>query len=315
MPGHAHVPLMSVPNFSEGRDEKTIADIATALTSAPAVRLLDTHTDADHHRTVYSLAGSPGLLGSSVLAGARIAVDRIDVTAEQPAGATARQHPFVGALDIAPIVYVREELRGAACAEALVLAERIGDELQIPVYLYGELTADAQRPPRTRAELRRGGLAGLRLRMLEDRPDFGPAQAHVSAGVTLVAARPPLVAFNLQLAAPATLADARRIAAEVRQHGDGGLRGLPGVRAIGVELRDPAFAQAGEPVSQVSTNVERPFDVSLADLARAVAAYAPLASAELVGLAPAAALEGFPADLPMPGFDPERHVLEKALGW
>jgi glutamate formiminotransferase / 5-formyltetrahydrofolate cyclo-ligase len=126
---------------------------------------------------------------------------------------------------------------------------------------------------------------------------------HPSAGATLIGARPPLVAFNLQLAAPATLEDAREIAALVRESGR---EGLDGVRAIGVLL-------TGE-VAQVSMNVERPFEIPLAAVVRAVGAHAEVASAELVGLAPAVALEGFPSEIPIPGFDPARHVIENALG-
>jgi glutamate formiminotransferase/glutamate formiminotransferase/formiminotetrahydrofolate cyclodeaminase len=133
-------------------------------------------------------------------------------------------------------------------------------------------------------------------------PDFGPPAPHPTAGATLVGARPPLVAFNLELMPPATVADARRIAALIRE---GGAEGLPGVRAIGVALeRGP----------QVSLNVERPAEVPLRTVVEAVRAHAIVACAELVGLAPAAALEGFPTDLPMPGFDPARHTIEKALG-
>jgi glutamate formiminotransferase/glutamate formiminotransferase/formiminotetrahydrofolate cyclodeaminase len=134
-------------------------------------------------------------------------------------------------------------------------------------------------------------------------PDFGPHAPHASAGATLVAAREPLVAFNLQLRPPATVADARRIASLVRE---GGEHGLPGLRAIGVQL--------GGGVAQVSMNVERPLELSLAEVVSAVARHAPVASAELVGLAPRAALEGFPTELPMPGFDPARHVIENVLG-
>ena len=124
-------------------------------------------------------------------------------------------------------------------------------------------------------------------------PDFGPPRLHPTAGATLVAARSPLVAFNVQLAPPCSLADARAIAARIRE---GGEQGLPGLRAIAVEL-------AGG-VAQVSTNVERPSELPLVEVLAAVARLAPVASAELVGLAPAAALEGFPEDVPMPGFDP-----------
>nr|MBA3809065.1 glutamate formiminotransferase [Solirubrobacterales bacterium] len=135
------------------------------------------------------------------------------------------------------------------------------------------------------------------------RPDFGPAQLHRSAGATLVAAREPLVAFNLQLAAPSTVQDARAIAAAIRE---GGERGMPGLRAIGVALCGG--------VAQVSMNVERPLELPLAAIVETVRTFADLAGAELVGLAPAAALERFPEDLPMPGFDPARHVIENALG-
>ena len=157
----------------------------------------------------------------------------------------------------------------------------------------------------TRARLRAGGLAGLarRLSAGELRPDFGPPRLHPRAGATLVAARAPLVAFNLTLAPPATVADARRVAALIR---DGGAEGLPGLRAIGVPL-------AGN-VAQVAMNVERPFELPLARIVEIVRRHAAVRDAELVGLAPRAALAGFPDDLPLGGFDPERHLLERALG-
>ncbi len=217
----------------------------------------------------------------------------------------------------------RKSARGAACAEALVVADRIGCELEVPVFLYGELTWDGATGSgspgggaraRTRAELRRGGVEGLMERMAGGagpadgrsaalRPDFGPPRMHRTAGATLVAARPPLVAFNVQLAAGATLAGARAIAARIRE---GGEDGLPGVRAIAVVL--------GGGVMQVSMNVERPLELSLAEVVAAVGAHAPVESAELVGLVPAVAMEGFPQDVPLIGYDPARQVLEKALG-
>jgi glutamate formiminotransferase/glutamate formiminotransferase/formiminotetrahydrofolate cyclodeaminase len=211
---------------------------------------------------------------------------------------------------VAPFVYLNKQDRGAACAEALVLAERLGTDLEIPVFLYGELTQDDGRPARTRAHLRRGGINQLTERMNAPatdpqavRPDFGPQHIDPKRGATLIAARPPLVAFNVELAPPATIDDARHIAALVREGGD---HGLPGLKAIGVEL------QGGK--AQVSMNVERPYDLPLAELIRALAVHAPLARAELVGLAPKAAFDGFPEDLPIPGFDPRRHLIENALG-
>jgi len=312
--------LLAVPNVSEGRSERVVEAIAGAFAprassaAADGPRLLDVHFDPDHHRSVFTLAGRQGALADALLAGARVAVELVDVMSRSPDERELAQHPHVGALDVAPIVYFDPSARGAACAEALVLADRLAGELQLPVFLYGELTADETRAGTSRAQLRRGGVAALGRRIAAGRapgggagealaPDFGPPRMHPTAGAVLVAARPPLVAFNLQLAAPATVDQARGIAALIRE---GGEEGLPGLRAIGVSL--------GAAVAQVSMNVERPFDLPLARVVQAVGRHAAVASAELVGLAPASAFEGFPEDLAMPGFDPARHVIENALG-
>ena len=220
-------PLMSVPNVSEGRNPAAVEVIAAAFTAGGETQLLDVHRDADHHRAVFTLAGRPGSLADALAAGAAEAMQRVDV------GDGRGQHPHVGAVDVVPLVYVDPALRGAACAEALVAADLIG-ALGVPVFLYGEL-----RGGRTRAELRRGGVRALAERMLKGElsPDFGPPAPHPTAGATLVGARPPLVAFNLELMPPATVADARRIAGLIRE---GGAEGLPGVRAIGVAVnRNP----------------------------------------------------------------------------
>jgi len=332
--------LLAVPNVSEGRDMQLIDAIGEALTGpaaasdvvespsragsgegarADGVRLLDVHSDADHHRSVYTIAGRPGELANALLRGAEVAAQGIDVMSRARATGsrqehvqdTSGQHPYVGALDVAPVVYLSPLDRGAACAEALVVADRIGSELRVPVFLYGEITADAaDRGAVTRAELRRGGACALAMRMggggdsqAPLSPDFGPARMHPTAGATLVGAREPLVAFNLCLSPQATVADARAIAARVR---DGGAEGLPGVRAIGIALSGGA--------GQVSMNVERPLELPLARVIEAVQAHAAVESAELVGLAPRAALAGFPEDVPLLGFDPARHVIENALG-
>jgi glutamate formiminotransferase/glutamate formiminotransferase/formiminotetrahydrofolate cyclodeaminase len=162
--------------------------------------------------------------------------------------------------------------------------------------MYGELAQG-----RTRAELRRGGPATLaqRIDAGELRPDFGPRRLHPSAGAVLVAARPPLVAFNVELAPPATLADAKAIATCIRE---GGPEGLEGVRAIGLWLDARGLAQ-------VSTNVEDHRRVPLAEVVAAIARHAEPTRAELVGLAPRAAFEGFPDDLPVAN----RRTVEDAL--
>jgi glutamate formiminotransferase len=273
LPTRGLMPLLAVPNVSEGRDLEALDAIGAAF-EAGGARLLDRHEDADHHRAVFTLAAEPGALAPAVLAGAREAVARIDLTAHDG------EHPRVGAIDVAPIVHLDAASRGAACAEALVLADGLGRE-GLPVYLYGALAGG-----RTRAELRRGGPEALLARAA---PDYGPARMHPTAGAVLVAAREPLVAFNVELAPPATIEDARAIATLIR---DGGPEGLPGVRAIGVQLAHAA---------QVSTNVEDHRAASPADVVAAVRRHAAVAGAELVALAPEAALADFPAGVPLRG--------------
>ncbi|MDQ6751371.1 MAG: glutamate formiminotransferase, partial [Actinomycetota bacterium] len=130
--------LLSVPNVSEGRDGEAIEAIGEAF-SAGGARVLDVHADADHHRSVFTLAGEPGGLASAVLAGGREALARVDLRAHQGV------HPRVGALDVAPIVHLDAGARGAACAEALVLGDLLGRELRVPVLLYGALAGGRTR--------------------------------------------------------------------------------------------------------------------------------------------------------------------------
>lgn len=307
-PARSHVPtnaddprlLIAVPNVSEGRLRSAVDAIGAAYVAGGA-RLLDVHVDPDHHRSVHTLAGAPGTLGRALAAGAEETIRRIDL--RTPRGV----HPHVGALDVCPVVHLDAGREGAAILEALVAAEEIG-RLGVPVLLYGAL-GDG----RTRAELRRGGPSLLAERLLsgETRADFGPSRIHAAAGAVLVGVRPPLLAFNVELAAPATVDDARRIAARIRE---GGEDGLPGVRAIGLALDHPeglsAVAAAnGAPVPQVSCNVEDHHAVPLARLVAAVARHADVSACEVIGLPPAAAFAGFPADLRVRG----RRTLEEAL--
>jgi glutamate formiminotransferase len=284
--------LIAVPNVSEGRDPAVLEAIQRGL--GPA-RFLDLHSDPDHDRSVFTIAARQGELAQALVGLARTAVERIDVTASPGI------HPHVGALDVMPVVYLDEERRGAACAEALTAAGLVGDELQVPVFLYGELATRDEH--RERAAIRRGGPAGLarRLEAGDLVPDYGPARLHPTAGAVLAAARPPLVAFNVDLASD-DVELARKIAAGLRESGGG----LPGVRAIGLYLEDRRRAQ-------VSTNVHDHRAVPLREVVEYVRARAPVAEAELVGLAPRRAFEGFPEDVPLRAFDPERHLLEEVL--
>lgn len=281
--------LLGVPNVSEGRDADTIRRIAAAF-GGERVRLLDVHSDPDHHRSVFTLAGAPGTLAQATLSGAREAVARIDLRHHRG------EHPRIGAIDVAPIVYLRQADQGAACAEALVLGDLLAEHLELPVFLYGAL-ADG----RTRAELRRGGLDGLAKRVVarELHPDFGPPALHPTAGAVLVGARPPLVAFNVELAPPATLQDARDVAAAIRE---GGSEGLPSVRALGVWL-------SGRGVAQVSMNVEDHTAAPLAAIMEVLARHAVALRAEVVGLVPERALADFPEGIPLE----HRATIEEAL--
>ena len=283
---------MAVPNVSEGRDLAALEAIERSL--GPA-RFLDLHTDPDHHRAVFTLAAPQGELAPALLNLARAAIERIDISSHEGI------HPHVGALDVMPVVYLDDERRGAACAEALTAAGLVGEELGVPVFLYGEL---ATRPEHTeRAEIRKGGPQEMRRRIEAGElvPDFGPRRAHPTAGAILAAARPPLVAFNVDLATD-DVELARTIAAELRESGGG----LPGVRALGLYLDDRRRAQ-------VSTNVHDHRATPLREIVERVRERAEVAEAELIGLAPRAAFEGFPEDVPLRGFDPERHLIEEAL--
>jgi glutamate formiminotransferase/glutamate formiminotransferase/formiminotetrahydrofolate cyclodeaminase len=287
---------VGVPNFSEGRSERVIEALQATLGGHCTV--LSVHADPQHNRSVFTLAADGDGLADAMLAGAQHAMDLIDMRGHQGA------HPHIGALDVCPALWVDERDRETAGAVARRVAEGIA-ELGIPVFLYGELASSPER--RERAFFRRGGPAELARRMEsgELAPDLGPAAPHPSAGATLVTARPPLVAFNVELDT-ANPEVAREIAAEIRE--DGG--GLPGVRALGLP-------REGER-TQVSVNVHDPRAVPLAKLVdeigrRAAEHGARAIEAELVGLAPEVALEGYPEEPPIRNFDADEHVLERAL--
>jgi glutamate formiminotransferase / 5-formyltetrahydrofolate cyclo-ligase len=286
-------PLLAVPNVSEGSDAGRLSRLEGAF--GRGVTLLDRHFDADHGRSVFTLAGAAGALTEALSAGAEEALETIDM--RRYTGA----HPAIGALDVCPVVWFQPGDREAARTEAVAVASQIGG-LGVPVFLYGELARDPGRAER--AYFRNGGLAELWLRMEsgELRPDFGPDLPHHTAGATLVTARPPLAAFNVELDS-GDVEVARSVAAGLRQAGGG----PAGVRAIGLLL------SGGR--AQVSTNVHDPLAVPLGEVVERVRELAaPLGArpleAELVGLIPQAALAGYPDDVPMRGFDPARHVIE-----
>jgi len=295
-----------VPNVSEGRRPEVVDEIVTAF-AVPGVLVLDRSSDPDHHRTVITLMGPGPALVEAAVAGARACARLIDLNHHRGV------HPRMGALDVLPFVPFGAEtrLRGGddPDLDCAGLAERAGRriaaEVGVPVYLYG---AAARHPGWTALpEVRGRGFETLRA--APDRvPDFGGPGLHPTAGATAAGAREVLVAYNVELA-DADLALARRIASAVRER-DGG---LPAVRAMGVPL-----ASRGRGDVQVSMNL---LDWRATPPAAAYAAVAALAgengarveASEIVGLAPAGALDGVdPADLRLRGFAPDM-LLESRL--
>jgi len=296
-----------VPNFSEGRDRRTVDEIAAAIESVPGAFVLDLHLDPDHHRSVITFAGSKASVGEAAVRAAGQAAERIDMTRHKG------EHPRVGATDVVPFVPVR----GVTLNDCVEIAHEAGREIArrfgIPVYFYG---AAALRPERARLEdVRRGGYEKLRDLGLDDSsrtPDAGPARLHPTAGATIVGARPYLVAFNVNLAS-ADRAAASAIARTVRASGGG----LPGVKAMGVLLRSRRVnGQTGQ--AQVSMNLTDLDQTGVAEAYRAVEREAAklgvaIHSSEIVGLVPQGALEGVkPEEMKLADFSPEK-ILENRL--
>ncbi len=269
-----------VPNFSEGKDESVVAALIGAVLSVPGVVLLDRTSDPDHHRSVLTFAGLPEAVAEAAFQSVRVACERIDVRTHHGV------HPRVGAADVVPFV----PISGVTMADCVALAKqvgaRIGEELQIPAFFYEEAAAI---PERRRLEsIRRGGLENLAARMASDsawKPDCGPARPHPTAGVTVVGARPVLVAFNVNLASR-DLSVAKAIAKAVRASSGG----LAHVKAIGVELPSRQQVQ----VSMNLTDIEvTPLHV-VYEAVREQAARAGVSTAdsELIGLVPQRAVTG-----------------------
>ena len=288
------LPLEAVPNFSEGRDGAVLEALREAFAR---VSLLDVHADADHNRSVFTAVGPDDTLVDAIVAAVEVASEHIDLRRHEGV------HPRVGAADVVPLVPIRPEAMPRARAAALRVAERVGVELGLPVFLYGELA-----PGRGPAFFRRGGLEALQARVDagELAPDFGPAQLDERAGAVLVGARKPLIAFNVNLRGGEPGA-AREIAGLVRESGGG----FPGVRALGMDLE-----HAG--LTQVSMNVEDWEAAALSDILERIefeaeTRDAQVVGSELVGLMPAgAAAAAAGGALRIDGFDASR-LLELRL--
>jgi glutamate formiminotransferase len=282
-----------VPNVSEGRRPEIVRAMADAIAGVRGARLLDYSSDASHNRSVFTLAGDAAGVEGAVLALVERAVADIDLRTHRG------EHPRMGAVDVVPFV----PIEGATMADCVALARKVGatiaERFHVPVYLYEEASGNPSR--KNLEDIRRGEFEGLAAKMASPgwTPDFGPAAPHPSAGATVVGARMPLIAYNINLATD-RLDVAKKIAAAIR-HSSGGYRF---VKAMGIKLDDRGIVQ----VSMNLTNFEKtPIFRVFETVKREAERYGvAILESEIVGLVPSAALnaaaefylqiEGFKAD-------------------
>ncbi|MBN2566439.1 MAG: glutamate formimidoyltransferase [Candidatus Eisenbacteria bacterium] len=267
-----------VPNFSEGRRPEVIDAIVAAMTEVKGVRLLDKEMDADHNRAVVTIVGEPEPVLEGAFRGIAKASELIDLTRHKG------EHPRMGAADVVPFVPVRGVTMDECVQLARRLGERVGKELEIPVFYY---EAACTRPDRENlAAVRKGQFEALctEIGSNPDRePDCGPCRIHPSAGAVAIGARPFLVAYNIDLGTT-NLAIAKSIAKSIR-HSNGGLRY---VKAMGFELKDRNIVQVSiNMVNFKGTPLFRVFEMVKSEAERYGV---PVVGSEVVGLVPADAL-------------------------
>src|SRR5438270_13608552 len=266
-----------IPNVSEGRRPEIVAAMAAAIRAVPGVRLLDHSSDASHNRSVFTLVGDAAGVEQAILALFERAVADIDLRTHKG------EHPRLGAVDVVPFV----PIEGVTMADCVALAKKVGaivaERFAVPVYLYEEASSNPQR--KNLEDIRRGEFEGLAAKMATPAwaADFGPSAPHPSAGASVIGARMPLIAYNINLATD-RLDVAKKIAAAIR-HSSGGFRH---VKAMGIPLEGRGIVQ----VSMNLTNYEktpifRVFDVVKREAARYGVH---VLESEIVGLVPSAAL-------------------------
>ena len=266
-----------IPNVSEGRRPEVVAAIADAVRAVPGARLLDYSSDPSHNRSVFTIAGDAAAVKSAVLAIYEQAVPAIDLRSH------SGEHPRLGAVDVVPFV----PIEGATMADCVALAKDVGEAVAsrfgVPVYLYEEAASTPAR--RNLEDVRRGEFEGLAAKMASSgwAPDYGPRTPHATVGASVIGARMPLIAYNINLATD-RLDVAKRIAASIR-HSSGGFRF---VKAAGFDLKDRGIVQ----VSMNLTNYEKtPIFRVFETVKREAERYGvQVLESEIVGLVPAAAL-------------------------
>jgi len=292
--------IESIPNVSEGRRPEVVEAIASAIRAVPGVRLLDYSSDASHNRSVFTLAGDAAPLKAAILAMYEQALAHIDLRTHQG------EHPRLGAVDVVPFVPI-DGVTMAQCVElARDVAGEVASRFGVPIYLYEDASSDPAR--KNLEDIRRGEFEGLAAKMASKgwAPDFGPSAPHASAGASVVGARMPLIAYNINLNTD-RLDVAKKIAAAIR-HSSGGYRF---VKAAGFELKDRGIVQ----VSMNLTNYEKtPIFRVFETVRREAERYGvSILESEIVGLVPAAALNAAAEFyLQIAGFKPDQ-VLENKL--
>jgi glutamate formiminotransferase len=295
--------LECVPNFSEGRDEKKVEEIVAEVRKISGVKLLDYFSDSDHNRTVVTFIGDPEGVKQAALRSSLRALEGIDMRTH------IGGHPRLGAVDVVPFV----PIRGMGMKEAAGIAHQFGREFgemgEVPVYFYGEAATDPRR--KKLADIRKGEYEGLREKLSIPgwEPDAGARTFNPKSGATVVGARFPLIAFNVNLRTQ-NLDFAKRVARKIRESSGG----IPSVQALGVELKERRMVQ----VSMNLTDYRRTSIPKVVEFIRAEIAGTgvEIAETELVGVLPLEALEDVVREyLKMPEFTPEQvietHLLEE----
>ena len=289
-----------VPNISEGRRIEVVAAIVEAIRGTPSVRVLDFSSDTAHNRSVITMAGDPAGLQTAVLAMFDAAIRAIDLRTH------TGEHPRLGAVDVVPFVPIESVTMEECVRLARDTAAAVAERFQVPVFLYEEASNNPAR--RNLEDIRRGEFEGLAAKMTSAAwaPDFGPAAPHPSAGASVIGARMPLIAYNINLATD-RLDVAKKIAAAVR-YSSGGFRY---VKAMGVALENRGIVQ----VSMNLTNYEKTPILRVFDAVKQEAARygVSILESEIVGLVPAAALISTAAQyLQLSAFTPNQ-ILENKL--
>ena len=269
--------IQCVPNFSEGRNKEIIEKIVEEIRIVEEVKLLDYSMDKDHNRTVVTFIGEPEKVIEAAFNACKVASELIDM--KEHTG----EHPRMGATDVIPLIPISDVTMEEAIELSRVLGKRIGEELNISVYLYEKSANTTDRE--NLADVRRGQYEGMAAKLKEDNwnPDFGPIELNEKAGVTAVGARMPLVAFNVNLGTD-DVTIAKNIAKSIRSSGGG----FKYCKALGIEIKERSIVQVTmNMVDYTKTPLFRVFDV----IEREARRYGVnVIGSEIIGLVPMAAM-------------------------